>query len=158
MRVRAAAAADARAGGAAAAGAVLNASGYVTARRQATVSSKITGKVVECWWRRGWRSGRGRCSPISTTPPSRKQLALAEAQLASQRRSLAETEVRLGRRSSTRSGCGGCAKEGVSTQADLDAADAEVDSLAARLDRRRAQDIQVAERRSPCAARTSTTP
>src|SRR6476661_2584573 len=41
-----AAAAEARAGGAAAAGAVLNASGYVTARRQATVSSKITGKVV----------------------------------------------------------------------------------------------------------------
>ena len=33
--------------GGAAAGAVLNASGYVTARRQATVSSKVTGKVVE---------------------------------------------------------------------------------------------------------------
>ena len=29
------------------AGTVLNASGYVTARRQATVSSKVTGKVVE---------------------------------------------------------------------------------------------------------------
>src|SRR5438045_2217850 len=28
-------------------GAVLNASGYVTARRQATVSSKVTGKVVD---------------------------------------------------------------------------------------------------------------
>ena len=34
-------------GPAAAAGAVLNASGYVTARRQATVSSKITGKVMD---------------------------------------------------------------------------------------------------------------
>jgi hypothetical protein len=27
---------------------LLNASGYVTARRQATVSSKVTGKVVLC--------------------------------------------------------------------------------------------------------------
>ncbi len=40
------AAARAVAGGSAA-GAVLDASGYVTARRQATVSSKVTGKVVE---------------------------------------------------------------------------------------------------------------
>ena len=40
--------AEARQGeGGAAAGAVLNASGYVTARRQATVSSKITAKVTE---------------------------------------------------------------------------------------------------------------
>ena len=34
-------------GGAVAPGAVLNASGYVTARRRATVSSKVTGKVLE---------------------------------------------------------------------------------------------------------------
>ena len=33
--------------GAGQAGTVLNASGYVTARRQATVSSKITGRVVD---------------------------------------------------------------------------------------------------------------
>ena len=43
-----AAAAQARPGGTAGgASPVLNASGYVTARRQATVSSKITGKVVD---------------------------------------------------------------------------------------------------------------
>ena len=34
---------------------VLNASGYVTARRQATVSSKITGKVVEVLVEEGMR-------------------------------------------------------------------------------------------------------
>jgi len=34
-------------GGAVAPGAVLNASGYVTARRRATVSSKVTGKVLD---------------------------------------------------------------------------------------------------------------
>ena len=41
------AAVTAESGGATAAGAVLNASGYVTARRRATVSSKVTGKVLE---------------------------------------------------------------------------------------------------------------
>ena len=39
--------AQVRSGDSATVGAVLNASGYVTARRQATVSSKITGKVVD---------------------------------------------------------------------------------------------------------------
>ncbi|MFZ2492514.1 MAG: efflux RND transporter periplasmic adaptor subunit, partial [Thermoanaerobaculia bacterium] len=34
-------------------GAVLNASGYVTARRQATVSSKITGKIAEVFIEEG---------------------------------------------------------------------------------------------------------
>src|ERR1041384_3570984 len=34
---------------------VLNASGYVTARRQATVSSKVTGKVVEVFVEEGKR-------------------------------------------------------------------------------------------------------
>ena len=33
---------------------LLNASGYVTARRRATVSSKMTGKVAKCWSKRGW--------------------------------------------------------------------------------------------------------
>ena len=32
---------------------VLNASGYVTARRQATVSSKVTGKVMEVFIEEG---------------------------------------------------------------------------------------------------------
>ena len=40
-------AATEKASGAPAAGAVLNASGYVTARRRATVSSKVTGKVMD---------------------------------------------------------------------------------------------------------------
>ena len=36
-----------------AAGAVLNASGYVTARRRTTVSSKVTGKVLEVFVEEG---------------------------------------------------------------------------------------------------------
>src|SRR5262245_52070676 len=41
------AAVSAKAGGANAPSAVLNASGYVVARRRATVSSKVTGKVLD---------------------------------------------------------------------------------------------------------------
>src|SRR5436190_1659784 len=65
--------------------AVLNASGYVTARRRATVSSKITGKAIEgngeagravrprpstrCASKSTWPRPRSICrKPISTTP------------------------------------------------------------------------------------------
>ena len=66
-----------------------------------------------CWWRRGWRSARGRCSPTSTTRPRARQLALAEAQLASQRRApRREPRCGCGRRSSARTGCGACRSRG----------------------------------------------
>jgi multidrug efflux pump subunit AcrA (membrane-fusion protein) len=45
---------------------VLNASGYVVARRRATVSSKITGKVVEVNVEEGMAVREGRCWPGST--------------------------------------------------------------------------------------------
>ena len=48
-----AASVTAQTGGGAAPGAVLNASGYVTARRRATVSSKVTGKVLEVFVEEG---------------------------------------------------------------------------------------------------------
>src|SRR2546422_453666 len=53
--VRTAAVRDASTSGRADARTVLNASGYVTARRQATVSSKVTGKVVEVLFEEGQR-------------------------------------------------------------------------------------------------------
>ena len=79
-------AAAVRGAGGAAAGAVLNASGYVTARRQATVSSKVTGKVIEVLVEEGMVVERG----AGPGPPRRldrraAQLALAEAQLGSPR-------------------------------------------------------------------------
>ncbi|MEX0707081.1 MAG: biotin/lipoyl-binding protein, partial [Woeseia sp.] len=48
-----------RAPSAAAAGSVLDASGYVTARREATVSSEITGKVAEVRVEEGMRVEKG---------------------------------------------------------------------------------------------------
>src|SRR5436305_10953409 len=78
-----------------AAGAVLNASGYVTARRQATVSSKITGKVVDVLVEEGMEIRQGQVLAHLDDSIPRKSLALAEAQLGSERRALTENEVRL---------------------------------------------------------------
>jgi HlyD family secretion protein len=137
--------AQARAGGPAAAGTVLNASGYVTARREATVSSKITGKVVDVLVEEGMEIHEGQVLAHLDDATPRKELALAEAQLASQRRSLAENEVRLKQAKLNQDRIRRLHKEGVSTQADVDSADADVDALAARIDLGR-QDIVVSER------------
>lgn len=138
-------AAESRAGGPAAAGAVLNASGYVTARRQATVSSKITGKVMDVLVEEGMEVREGQVLAHLDDSTVKKQLALAEARLTSQRRSLAETEVRLREAKLNQQRMKRLLEQGVSTQAQVDTADAEVDSLAARLDVGR-QEIAVAER------------
>ncbi len=143
VRVRAVAAAS-RTGGPSA-GAVLNASGYVTARRQATVSSKITGKVVDVLVEEGMEIREGQVLAHLDDSTPRKQLALAEARLGSQRRALAETAVRLREAKLNQQRMRHLLEQGVTTQAQLDAADAETDSFAARLDLGR-QDVAVAER------------
>ncbi len=137
-------AAASRTGGPAA-GAVLNASGYVTARRQATVSSKVTGKVVDVLVEEGMEIREGQVLAHLDDATPRKQLALAEARLTSQRRALAEMEVRLREAKLNQQRMRRLLEEGVSTQSQVDTANAEADSLAARLEVGR-QDVAVAER------------
>lgn len=134
-----------REGNPAAAGAVLNASGYVTARRQATVSSKITGKVVDVLVEEGMEIREGQVLATLDDSIVRKELALAEARLTAQRRGLTETEVRLREAKLNQQRMRRLLEQGVSTQAQTDTADAEVDSIAARLDVGR-QEVTVAER------------
>jgi RND family efflux transporter MFP subunit len=62
-------------------GSVLDASGYVTARRQATVSAKITGKVTEVRIEEGMRVEDGDVLARLDDTEARAQLALARAQL-----------------------------------------------------------------------------
>ncbi|HVT60932.1 MAG TPA: efflux RND transporter periplasmic adaptor subunit [Thermoanaerobaculia bacterium] len=126
-------------------GAVLNASGYVTARRQATVSSKVTGKVAEVLIEEGMAVKEGQVlARLDTLTPS-AGLALAESQLVQARRGLLETEVRLRQAEITRQRQRRLVAQGVSSPADVDAADAEADAQAARLALGR-QQITVAER------------
>jgi RND family efflux transporter MFP subunit len=65
-----------------AAGSVLDASGYVTARRQATVSAKITGKVTEVRIEEGMRVEEGAVLARLDDTEAKAQLALTRAQLA----------------------------------------------------------------------------
>ena len=62
-------------------GSVLDASGYVTARRQATVSAKITGKVTEVRIEEGMRVREGDILARLDDTEAKAQLSLARAQL-----------------------------------------------------------------------------
>lgn len=125
--------------------AVLNASGYVTARRRATVSSKITGKVVDINVEEGMAVREGQVLARLDDATVRATLALAEAQVESARRQLGENEVRLAEARVTLGRVGELVKRGVGTRSDLDAAQATVDSTAARINALR-QQVAVAER------------
>lgn len=74
---------------------LLNASGYVTTRLEATVSSKITGKVTEILVEEGMKVEKGQILAKLDASNVQTGLRLAEAQLASARLALAETEPML---------------------------------------------------------------
>src|SRR3954447_5408330 len=137
--------AQARSGSAAASGTVLDASGYVTARRAATVSSKITGKVVDVLVEEGMEIREGQVLAHLDDSTPRKALSLAESQLISARRNLTENEVRLRQAKLNQDRMRRLKARGISTQADLDTADADAASFAARLEVGR-QDVEVAGR------------
>src|SRR2546428_10840059 len=84
-------------GGAGGAGTVLNASGYVTARRQATVSSKATRKVVEVLLEEGVEVEAGIVLARLDTSNVEASLRLAEAQVAAARSTMGETRALLER-------------------------------------------------------------
>jgi RND family efflux transporter MFP subunit len=124
---------------------VLNASGYVTARRRATVSSKITGKLVEVNVEEGMAVREGAVLARLDDSQFRASLALAEAQADAARRNVRESEVRVAEARLALDRAQKLAADRLNTAADLDAARAEVDSLVARIDAAREQ-VRVAER------------
>ena len=124
---------------------ILNATGYVTARRRATVSSKVTGKLVAVLVEEGMAIRQGQVLARLDDSSVRAQLALAEARLAAARRGFAEQEVRLREAELTLGRTRRLVDEGVVGAADLDGAEAEADSLVARIALAREQ-VVVAER------------
>jgi RND family efflux transporter MFP subunit len=123
----------AQTGGGAAAGAVLNASGYVTARRRATVSSKVTGKVLEVFVEEGRAVRKGQVLAKLDDSQVRASLAVGEAQLETARRGAAEDEARLREAELTLGRREQLVKEQVISKSELDSARAEADSLKARI-------------------------
>jgi RND family efflux transporter MFP subunit len=124
---------------------VLNASGYVTARRQATVSSKITGKVVEVFIEEGMIVEVGQILARLDDSNVLVSLRLGEAQLDSAESSLAETEVLLAEARLNQRRSENLVQQEIASDAELDRARAAADSLAARLERQR-EEVGVAAR------------
>jgi len=124
---------------------LLNASGYVTARRAATVSSKVTGKVIEVLVEEGMRVNEGDVLARIDSSNVERSLHLAKAQLESARRTLGETEANLVQAERELRRISRLAEENNASQVELDRADTEARSLGARLERQKA-DVQVSER------------
>jgi RND family efflux transporter MFP subunit len=124
---------------------VLNASGYVTARREATVSSKVTGKVVEVLIEEGTIVKEGQVLARLDDTNARASLLLAQAQLASAKAALTEIRVRLTEAQQELERQTALTKGNVATKADFDHAEAAALAYQARLDQQGA-DVSVAAR------------
>ena len=113
--------------------AVLNAAGYVTARRRATVSSKITGKVVEVNVEEGMAIKEGQVLARLDDVVARSSVAMADAQVRASRAALDENTVRLGEAKVNLNRMIELLKGGIVGQADVDTAQAQYDSIGARI-------------------------
>ena len=124
---------------------VLDATGYVVARRQATVSSKTTGKVVEVLVEEGMYVEEGQLLAQLDDSITRAQLELSESQLRASRASLDEMMVQLKQARLDLERTSGLAEARLASQADLDRDTLTVEGLTARVARVE-QELNVAER------------
>jgi RND family efflux transporter MFP subunit len=124
---------------------VLNASGYVTERRLATVSSKVTGKVVELLVEEGMKVKEGQVLARLDDTNVKTSLRVAEAQLESAKKALDETRALLKQAELIWHRTQELAKANIAPQADLDHAEWDAKSLQGRLDRQEV-DVTVAQR------------
>ena len=125
-------AAPAANGGAPAGAAVLNASGYVVARREATVSAKVTGKIAAVLIEEGMTVEEGQLLAHLDDQTLRPQLDLAKTQLEARRADLAEVVVRRAEAERDSSRLERLRTENLSSERDVDRAQSEVSALAAR--------------------------
>jgi RND family efflux transporter MFP subunit len=128
----------------AAASSVLDASGYVVARRQATVSSKVTGKVLEIFIEEGMRVEKDQVVATLDDSTQQAQLDLAVSQAESARAALAEIEAQLRNARLERDRLRDLARRDLTSKSSLDKAEAVYDELAARLETGR-ENVKVAE-------------
>jgi RND family efflux transporter MFP subunit len=126
-------------------GAVLDASGYVTARRQATVSSKVTGKLAEVLVEEGMEVKRSQVLARLDDSIQTRNLALSEAQVESAKSAVEESRVRLREAEINLRRVKELVEREVNSAATLDSAQAAVDSLKARIDLG-VEDVDVAEK------------
>ena len=126
---------------------VLNASGYVTARRQATVSSKTAGQIIEIAIEEGMEVIAGQVLARLDSSNLERSFGLAEAQTAVARKAVLEVEAQLAEARLRQERTRRLVEERVAGQADLDRVNGEVATLEARSERQQ-EDIRVSERRA----------
>ena len=118
---------------------VLDASGYVVARLQTTVSSKVTGKVIEVLFEEGVRVEEGQVIARLDDSNIQASLRLAEAEAASAKSALAETRVRLVEAEKKLTRTTKLTSDRVVSAEEFDTAEASAKSLQARLERQTAE-------------------
>jgi len=124
---------------------VLNASGYVTARRDATVSSKITGKVTEVLIEEGLHVKAGQTLARLDDTNVQASWQLAQAQRAATESGLEESRVRLKEAEQELQRQTALLKTKVAAPADFDHAEAAAHAWRARLAQQQSE-LVVAER------------
>ncbi|MEW6337996.1 MAG: efflux RND transporter periplasmic adaptor subunit [Acidobacteriota bacterium] len=112
---------------------LLNASGYVTPRRRATVAAKITGRVVEMRVEEGMAVAAGDLLARLDDSDAQRRLAAAVAERDVAAAAVADLEVNLANAERERRRQQGLQSEGVASEQALDAATTAAESFAARL-------------------------
>jgi len=112
----------------------LNASGYVTPRRRATIAAKITGRVTSVHFDEGTRVAEGQLLATLDDSDVQRALASAKADRDSARAAIADFEVQLRNANVQFRRAQDLQAAGVQTQEALDNARTAADSLRAKID------------------------
>ena len=112
---------------------VLDASGYVTARLQATISSKVTGKIAQVLVEEGMVVQEGDVLARLDSATTERQVEVAKAQVESAHSSLAEVRVRLAEAEINLRRTRSLVAADAGSQSELDADQAAADAIEARL-------------------------
>ena len=112
---------------------VLNASGYITPRRRATIAAKITGRVTSVHFDEGTRVSEGQLLATLDDSDARRALDSAKADRDSSQAAIADFQVQLKNAEIELRRTQQLVTGGVSTQQALDSATTAADSLRAKI-------------------------
>ncbi len=126
--------------------ALLNASGYITPRRRATIAAKITGRVTGVFFDEGTRVAEGQLLATLDDSDVKRALDSAKADRNSAQAAIADYEVQLKNAQISLHRAEQLQKAGVQTQEALDNATTNADSLKAKIELAK-QQVAAAESR-----------
>jgi RND family efflux transporter MFP subunit len=126
--------------------AILNASGYVTPRRRATIAAKITGRVTGVFFDEGTHVHAGQLLATLDDSDTKRALDSARADRDASQAAIADFQVQLKFAEIQLRRADQLQKAGVQTQEQLDSASASADSLKAKIELAK-QQVQSSEAR-----------